>query len=169
MDGDQRTRTVLTMGESQSDARDEAQRAESLDWWKHYDTLRQDKNKTFLATNSFLVAAVGFSLKNGRTGTTSDFVLLLLVAIVGFLASVLWFVLLSRNTLYIEFHRDRVATAERRLNEGPGLDAQWEDFKKTKKPSPWENLSSNNVDRLLSLVIVAFWLAVGVVSITLLA
>jgi hypothetical protein len=172
--GQQRSWMVLTMSENPCDSLNdetaEKERAESVDWWKHYDTLRQDKNKTFLAANSFLVAAVGFTLKNNKTGTRSDFVVMLFVAIVGFLACLLWFVLLSRNTLYIEFHRKRVAKAESCMSHNrPGLEKEWNTFTRSKKLPRWAQRSSNDADRALSLVFLWFWVAFMVVSIILLA
>ena len=75
----------------------------NVDMWKHYDDLRQDKNKTFLTANSILAAAVGFVLKNQQSEFGSN-VVALLISLVGFLACLLWFLLLSRSTVYIEFH-----------------------------------------------------------------
>ncbi len=38
----------------------------NVDMWKHYDNLRQEKNKTFLTVNTILIATLGFLMKDGN-------------------------------------------------------------------------------------------------------
>ncbi len=72
-----------------------------ISMWKHYDSLRQAKNGAFLTANSILVAIVGFLYKQ------ADEVIIVLVSILGILVCGSWFLLLSRNAAYIEYHRKK--------------------------------------------------------------
>lgn len=42
----------------------------NIDMWKHYDNLRQEKNKTFLTVNTILIPTLGFLLKDGALSGT---------------------------------------------------------------------------------------------------
>jgi hypothetical protein len=134
----------------------------NIEMWKHYDNLRQDKNKTFLAANSILAAAVGLALRGGEPDSGFQIVALL-VALVGFLACVLWFLLLSRNAAYIRYHRDRASALE--LSAGHStFDVGWKEFEK--RIPPWERVSSNLTDRLLTAVLAAFWTSLVIYFLT---
>jgi hypothetical protein len=70
--------------------------------WKHYDSLRQAKNSAFLTANSILVAITGVLFKEAKSVK-----LIVLVSIIGILVCISWFLLLTRNAAYIEYHRER--------------------------------------------------------------
>lgn len=129
----------------------------NLDMWKHYDNLRQDKNKTFLAANSILAAAVGLTLRTEQSASGSNPVALL-VSTVGFLSCLLWFLLLSRNAFYIKFHRSRVSFIESSMSAK--FSTFGKDWEESEKQAPlWARMSSNTTDRLLSIVLAAFWIS----------
>jgi hypothetical protein len=69
-----------------------------IEMWRHYDSLRQAKNNGFLTANSFLAAIAGFLYEQ-----TPQFALL--ISLTGIAISVSWFLLLNRNSDYIEYHR----------------------------------------------------------------
>lgn len=137
----------------------------NLEMWRHYDNLRQEKNRTFLTVNTILVAAMGFALKDQLVGPVQKVVALLvvLVSVLGILACVLWFLLLSRNSAYVKFHRDRIKALE------PKVSPQFATFTKQHEALEgsrlvWEKLSSSVIDRLLATFVAAFWLVLLIVS-----
>jgi hypothetical protein len=65
---------------------------------KHYDSLRQAKNSGFLTANSILVA-ITVVLYN----QAPEFGIF--ISLVGIGITVSWFLLLNRNSDYIEYHR----------------------------------------------------------------
>jgi len=71
-----------------------------LAMWRHYETLRQAKNSGFLAANTILVAVTGFQFKRPEATT-----LIVWVSLLGILVCISWFLLLTRNSAYIEYHR----------------------------------------------------------------
>ena len=75
----------------------------NIDVWKHYDNLRQEKNKTFLTVNTILVAALAFVYKNGIT-VNSDMLILTVDSFLGAIVYISWFFLQSRNAKYIRYH-----------------------------------------------------------------
>jgi hypothetical protein len=138
----------------------------NLDMWKHYDNLRQDKNKTFLTVNTILVAALGFALKDHLSSPLPSVIklLVLLVSALGILVSVLWFLLLSRNAAYVKFHRARIEELEP-LVPFATFSKQPEALKGSR--FVWETLSSSVIDRLLATFVAAFWVALVIVSLKL--
>jgi hypothetical protein len=136
----------------------------NLEMWRHYDNLRQEKNRTFLTVNTILVAAIGFALKDQLAGPVLKAVALLvvLVSVLGILVCTLWFLLLSRNSAYVKFHRDRVEALE------PKVSPQFATFTKQHEALErsrlfWKKLSSSVIDRLLATFVAAFWLALLIV------
>lgn len=127
----------------------------NLDMWKHYDNLRQSKNQTFLTANTLLAAVIGFVLQ-GQQSNPKVTSINLPVSILGFAVCIFWFLLLSRNAEYIEFHRHQVTSLE---TEGSVKFATFSQWGK-KKFRPWERLSSNLMDRLVAVSFGFFWLAV---------
>lgn len=113
--------------------------------WRHYDSLRQDKNKTFLAANTVLAAVLGVAW---RIEPTRPQLILILLPLLGFVVCVLWFLILERNTAYIEFHRSRVSLWK----------DEWEAFRRELRLS--QSLSSTLMDRLLATSFGVFYLAV---------
>jgi hypothetical protein len=106
--------------------------------WKHYDSLRQAKNSAFLTANSILVAITGVLFKDAKSVA-----LILFVSIVGILVCISWFLLLTRNAAYIEYHRERA---------GGGNKHFW--MPKTRTPrSRW-------LDRTPLAAFFLFWVAV---------
>ena len=100
--------------------------------WRHYDDLRQKKNATFLTANGFLLAVAAFSLKDlNLPGFTAALAALAVVI------EIAWFLLLTRNGAYVDFHRGLVG-------------AKW-------KVSSWTPRSMS-LDRTLPVVFAVFWL-----------
>lgn len=104
-----------------------------LRMWLHYDTLRQQKTTTFLTANTILAAVVGL------TGMDSERLLTSLIALLGTVIGVSWFLLLTRNVSYIKLHRAEVG----------------HDWTPTSRTPP-----SGVLDRVLPAAFVVFWLAV---------
>src|SRR5438128_1997634 len=71
-----------------------------IEMWKHYNSLRQGKTTAFLTANSILVAIAGFLMREPRIVA-----LVLLISAVGIFVCASWFLLLSRNSAYIDYHR----------------------------------------------------------------
>jgi hypothetical protein len=80
--------------------------------WKHYDNLRQEKNKTFLTENTILVATLGFLLKD-VVNANNDILIASLVSFLGATVCILWFTLQSRNAKYIRYHIYQTEESER--------------------------------------------------------
>jgi hypothetical protein len=111
-----------------------------IEMWKHYDNLRQAKNGTFLTANSILVAIGGFVFNESPE-------LVLAISLLGIVIGVSWFLLLTRNAAYINYHRKQV---------GKGAVEFW-------KPKTWTP-SSNNLERTLAASFTIFWLVLLVSS-----
>ena len=77
-----------------------------IEMWRHYDSLRQAKNSAFLMANSFLAAITGFLYKK-----TPEFVVL--ISLAGIAINISWFLLLNRNSDYIEYHRKRAGSGQK--------------------------------------------------------
>ncbi len=101
--------------------------------WMHYDTLRQQKTATFLTANTILATVVGL------TGMDSERLLTILIAVLGMVIGVSWFLLLTRNMSYIKLHRAQVG----------------HDWTPKSRTPP-----SGVLDRVLPVAFVVFWLAV---------
>ena len=97
--------------------------------WTHYDDLRQRKHATFLTANTILAATLGLTASEVRP-------LLVAIPALGAIVAIAWFLMLTRNDAYIEFHRTRV-----------GVD--W-------RPSSWTPRSSV-LDRTLPTAFGLFW------------
>ena len=78
-----------------------------LGMWKHYDSLRQAKNSGFLTANSILVGITGLLFKEARP------VEVIIVSLVGILVCISWFLLLTRNAAYIEYHREKAGGGQK--------------------------------------------------------
>ena len=128
----------------------------NLEMWKHYDNLRQEKSKTFLTAQTILIAVSGFVLKSQELSSALR-ALVLLVAVLGMVSSFLWFVLLSRNKGYIDFHHTRVQELE--LHTGIQFTTFSRQIRNEFKKKLWpRRLSSNTIDRMLALLFLVFWL-----------
>ena len=84
----------------------------NVDLWKHYDNLRQDKNKTFLTANAFLAAGLGAIITSQLTNPIK-IVAVLVISVFGYMNSRLWDSLLRRNSKYILFRRYRLICLEK--------------------------------------------------------
>jgi hypothetical protein len=71
-----------------------------LEMWKHYDNLRQQKFSGFLTANSILLAVAGL-LFDKSLG------FIVPISFLGVVVCVAWFLLLTRNTAYISYHRKK--------------------------------------------------------------
>ena len=109
-----------------------------IDMWKHYNGLRQGKTNAFLTVNSSLVAITGFLM---REPTLVALVRLISALGIGVCAS--WFLLLLRNSAYIDYHR---------IEAGQGQPL-WKPPKAGRIPSKW-------LDSIPSVVFFAFWVGV---------
>ena len=120
----------------------EEERKTHLDMWRHYDSLRQAKNSGFMTANSILVAISGILFKEVRPVE-----LFVLVSLLGILVCISWFLLLARNTAYIEFHRKQA---------GKGDENFW-------RPKSWTP-RSKYLDRVPLSAFFLFWVGVLVFS-----
>jgi len=128
----------------------------NIDMWKHYDNLRQEKNKTFLTANTILVAASGFLLE----AKISDLNVLHIVggvAVLGLVICVLWLLLQTINKAYIDHHMAKTRELE---SEKQQL-ANWKTFEKQKDKMTGIKKFPNTIDRLLSGSMALFWLGVA--------
>ena len=142
----------------------------NIDMWKHYDNLRQEKNKTFLTANTILVATLGFLLKDGIS-TTSDMLIPSAVSFLGATVCILWFFLQSRNAKYIRYHIFQTQELEKaklpeystfRLQQKTIIDGhEFEQLQKTIGPV-FVPISTNWIDRILSGVMLIGWLGFSV-------
>jgi len=71
-----------------------------LEMWKHYDNLRQEKFSGFLTANSILLAIAGLLF-------TKSLAFIAAISFLGVVVYTSWFLLLTRNTAYIKYHRER--------------------------------------------------------------
>ena len=101
-----------------------------LTMWRHYDDLRQRKHATFLTANTILAAVLGFYATEGALPIP------VAIPALGAVIAVAWFLQLTRNDAYIEFHRTRVGV-------------EW-------RPSSWTPRSSF-LDRSLPTAFGLFW------------
>ena len=132
----------------------------NLEMWKHFDNLRQDKSKTFLTAQTILIALSGFVLKSQEISPVLRIVVLA-VAVLGLVSSLLWVVLLRRNTAYIEFHRKRVRQLEKQIRFTT-FSRKWKAFEQKKvkwRHELWPaRVKSNTIDVALAFVFALFWL-----------
>jgi len=140
----------------------------NIDMWKHHDNLRQDKNKSFLTANGFLVAALGILLKLGKTVPFTELSAVVVISVFGLIISFLWILLQARNAAYINFHRLQLRSLETEMQGWSTFDKQWDGIKSRKQvkfngipekfePRGFPKLSSHKIDRGLSIVATLFW------------
>jgi hypothetical protein len=83
----------------------------NIDLWKHEDTLRQQRNSTFLAVNAALLVASGVVL-----GTRMDSAVragaVVLASVVGLLLCESWLTVQARHDAYIRFRRHQLRDLE---------------------------------------------------------
>jgi hypothetical protein len=146
----------------------------NIDLWKHYDNLRQEKNKTFLTSNSILFVALGFILKDiHHVLAINQIVVAFLLSATGVLVCILWVLLLTRNAKYIEFHRKQGMSIEatkiqyfttfrhqsHALKQGMEFNGLSGNDKYFEKPFP--KASSLLYDKFLSISIGVIWFLFG--------
>ena len=107
-----------------------------IEMWKHYDVLRQAKNSGFLTANSILVAITGFLFKEPNTVT-----LIRLISSVGLAVCISWFLLLTRNSAYIRYHREQAGGGDKKF---------WTPSNAGVFPSRW-------LDRIPAVAFFVFW------------
>ena len=107
-----------------------------IEMWKHYDNLRQEKFVGFLTANSILLAIAGLLV-------TISFVFIAAISFLGVVVCISWFLLLTRNTAYIKYHREKALK---------GYDDLWEP--KTCTPP------SKYLDRVPAVAFTVCWVAV---------
>ena len=71
-----------------------------LEMWKHYDNLRQQKFSGFLTANSILLAVTGLLFDKSLA-------FIVPISFLGVVVCAAWFLLLTRNTAYISYHRKK--------------------------------------------------------------
>jgi hypothetical protein len=113
-----------------------------LEMWRHYDSLRQAKNSAFTTANTVFVAITGI-LFGEAVG------LIAVVAILGIVISVCWFLLLDRNALYIDYHREKA---------GDGNGSFWMPPKL--RSGPRSMLRSKYLTTVPSVAFLIFWAGV---------
>ena len=138
----------------------------NIDMWKHYDNLRQEKNKTFLTANTILVATLGFLFKDGNF-TDNVTPIASAVSFLGATVCILWFFLQSRNAKYIRYHIYQTQELEKsKLSEYTTFQLQqktilygheFEHLQKNIGPV-FLAISTNWIDRILSGVMSIGWL-----------
>lgn len=136
----------------------------NIEFWKHYDNLRQEKNKTFLTANIILSSALGLIIKDEGVDV-ENYPIILIGSILGLTICILWFMLQTRNKKYIDFHRHQAHLIEKQIENYSTIQNQtkamrdgitFEKISAHIKPNiSW--LSSNTIDRILSLSIAAFY------------
>ena len=107
-----------------------------LEMWKHYDKLRQEKFTGFLTANSILLAIAGLLVKE-------SWALIPAISFLGVVVCVSWFLLLTRNTAYIKYHREKALT-------------RYDDLWTPKTCTP----QSKNLDRMPAVAFTGCWVAV---------
>ncbi len=129
----------------------------NIDMWKHYDNLRQEKNKTFLTANTILVAAAGFFIGKVPADNNSQ-IIVATVAILGFVTCILWFLLQTINKAYIDYHIQKTCEIEKQQL------TQWTTFENQQQQMQMICIRKhpNNIDRILSGTIAAFWVVAAV-------
>jgi hypothetical protein len=60
----------------------------NVDMWKHYDNLRQEKNKTFLTVNTILIATLGFLMKDCNLSGN----VLVIASVISFLGTIVVYI-----------------------------------------------------------------------------
>jgi hypothetical protein len=129
-------------------SRDDIHKRENhLDMWKHYDNLRLAMNNAFTTANAVLVATVGLFF------TEAGGLIIVGISLVGILICASWFLLLVRNTTYIEYHRTRA---------GNGNPKFWT----PKFGAVSSKLSSKGLTHVPSFAFLLFWVGVLVLSLT---
>jgi hypothetical protein len=92
----------------------------NIDLWKHYDNLRQEKNRAFLQAQGFLVAALALTIAPDEFATSSTMLLTVGVSIVGVVLGLAWLTLQRRNAKYIKFHQAHALALESAIVRKPG-------------------------------------------------
>jgi hypothetical protein len=105
-----------------------------VEMWRHYDNLRQAKNSAFLTANSILLAFSSFLFREPHATFIS------LVSLIGVVVCTSWLLLLTRNSAYIEYHREKA-----------GGKKLWTPPNAGPIPSKW-------LDRVPAIAFGAFWL-----------
>lgn len=142
----------------------------NIDMWKHYDNLRQEKNKTFITVNTILVPTLGFLVKDGLPSSEVTLIASL-VAFLGAIVCVLWLFLQSRNAKYIEYHI--LQTMEIEKSKLAGFTTFCRQQNTLKKGYKFENINksiehifipinTNSIDRILSSVMSIGWFGLAV-------
>jgi hypothetical protein len=135
--------------ESKTDPSDpESMLKAHLEMWRHYDSLRQAKNSGFTTANTVLVAITGILFREAVG-------LIAVVAILGIVVSACWFLLLDRNTFYIEYHRKIAGDGNRSFWTPPEL-----------RSKPRSMLRSKYLTTVPSGAFFLFWVGVLVWSLT---
>ena len=116
--------------------------------WKHYDNLRQEKNKMFLTANTILVAVVGFLI-------SKHVVLVCVIAVLGFVVCVLWLLLQSINKAYIDYHIKTTI----KLEENQVISSTT--FSNQQRQMIGVYKYANSIDRILSGTIALFWAGIS--------
>jgi hypothetical protein len=117
---------------------DQFEPAIHIGMWKHYDSLRQAKNSGFLTANSILVVFTGTLFREPKA---YQLIVLVGISLLGILLCTAWFLLLTRNAAYIEYHREKA---------GRGNKEFW-------MPKSWTP-RSKYLDRVPLGVFILFWI-----------
>lgn len=105
-----------------------------LEMWKHYDNLRQQKFSGFLTANSILLAVAGLLFDKSLT-------FIVPISFLGVVVCIAWFLLLTRNTAYISYHREKALK-------------DYDDLWKPKSCTP----PSKDLDRMPAVAFTVCWL-----------
>jgi hypothetical protein len=132
-----------------------------IEFWRHFDTLRQQKNGAFLAAQGFLIAAFAFATESESTGSLDNAQrgIVVVVSVFGFVLGLAWLTLLVRNGRYIRFHQCQARQWEKDvLHDGRSMLTKQ---KGAANKGWWKpaNTSSLVIDRMLPIITICLWMA----------
>jgi uncharacterized membrane protein len=91
----------------------------NAEFWKHHDTMRQNKMANFLTANSIIAAAIALLTSNIFSNIeTISIILIIGISIIGFFISITWNSVMSRNSEYMNFQRLQLCSIEQELPKG---------------------------------------------------
>lgn len=150
----------------------------NAEFWKHHDTMRQNKMANFLTINSILAATVAlltsYIFSNSQIISIS---LIIGISIVGFFMGLTWNSVMQRNYEYMHFQRLQLQCIERKIpNCSMTFTKMYNVFDNDKvvhfselqQTFKSETKSANKLEGVLPKIIVISWLVVAISCATML-
>ncbi len=137
----------------------------NLELWKHYDIARQKKTENFLTINTILAGAIAVLIG----GNFYSHTLIIPISIIGFALSVMWYLIMRRNSDYMRFQRLQLLSIEARLpKDVTTFTNMYDAFDKNKTVSfigikdkfKTNTISANKIDGMFPTIIAATWLLI---------